>query len=119
MRCTMTILTIALCCWLPGKAAYADGATAQADAVAPATAAVATPTTAAVAAPATPPDTASSNLLSTGVTGTNHETPATVQHVAMTQAESHTSSVQDLSIFVVLSLGIMGLLWVRRHTSEL
>jgi len=107
----MTILTIALCCWLPGKAAYADGATAQVDAVAPATAAVATP--------GTPPDTASSNLLSTGVTGTNHETPATVKHVAMTQAESHTSSVQDLSIFVVLSLGIMGLLWVRRHTSEL
>lgn len=103
MRCTMTILTIALCCWLPGKVAYADGAAAQADAV----------------APATPPDTASSNMPESSAFSTNRETPATVQRVAMTQAESHTSSVQDLSIFVVLSLGIMGLLWVRRHTSEL
>jgi hypothetical protein len=37
----------------------------------------------------------------------------------LTRAESHTSSVQDLSIFGVISLGILGLLWVRRHTTEL
>ena len=29
------------------------------------------------------------------------------------------ASAQDLSLFGVLALGIIGLLWVRRHTSEL
>ena len=108
-------MTIALCFWIPGKAAYADGAAAQTDAVAP----IVAPVTAAVAAAATPPDTASSNMPGSRAFSTNSEAPVTVQRVAITEAESHTSSVQDLSIFVVLSLGIMGLLWVRRHTREL
>jgi hypothetical protein len=30
-----------------------------------------------------------------------------------------TASAQDLSIFAVISLGVIGLLWIRRHTSEL
>jgi hypothetical protein len=29
------------------------------------------------------------------------------------------ASPQDLSIFGVISLGIIGLFWIRRHTSEL
>jgi hypothetical protein len=30
-----------------------------------------------------------------------------------------TASAQDLSLFGVISLGIIGLFWIRRHTSEL
>ncbi len=35
------------------------------------------------------------------------------------KAESMNTSAQDLSIFGVISLGVIGLFWIRRHTSEL
>ena len=40
---------------------------------------------------------------------------------ARTAANSHAHgiSAQDLYLFGVISLGVIGLFWIRRHTSEL
>jgi hypothetical protein len=35
------------------------------------------------------------------------------------QSAATATSAADLSLFGILALGIIGLLWVRRHTSEL
>jgi hypothetical protein len=41
------------------------------------------------------------------------------QAVESAGLQNASASAQDLSLFGVLALGIIGLLWVRRHTSEL
>jgi hypothetical protein len=42
-----------------------------------------------------------------------------VANAAVQQPHAGTPSMQDLSLFGILGLGIIGLLWIRRHTSEL
>lgn len=42
-----------------------------------------------------------------------------VANATVQQPHAGTPSIQDLSLFGVLGLGIIGLLWIRRHTSEL
>lgn len=34
-------------------------------------------------------------------------------------AESSGASLLDLSLFGIIALGVLGLFWIRRHTSEL
>jgi len=96
VRFTTLLLTITLYCWTLGVPAYADEPTATASSM-----------------------TTSNNMPDAALISTDSDAPTSPQSLALTRAESHTSSVQDLSIFGVISLGIMGLLWVRRHTTEL
>ena len=92
MRLAVCITTLCLSCWIPGNLAYAD-------------AAAATPNS-------------EINLAGTSKDGTSQLATRT-KVIAVANVQPHTSSVQDLSIFGVISLGIMGLIWVRRHTTEL
>ena len=94
VRLAVCITTLCLSCWIPGNLAYADAA-------------------AAAAAP-------SSEINSAGSSNDGTFQLATrTKVIAVANVQPHTSSVQDLSIFGVISLGIMGLIWVRRHTTEL
>lgn len=43
----------------------------------------------------------------------------TVNYPDTKSESSSVTSAADLSLFGILTLGIIGLLWVRRHTSEL
>ncbi len=93
VRLAICIMTITLSCWIPGNWAYAD-------------------------ATAAPAESASAHAAETNHDGGFQISPGT-NTIAVANAQPHTSSVQDLSIFGVISLGIMGLIWVRRHTTEL
>jgi len=42
-----------------------------------------------------------------------------VVNASVQPTHASSPSIQDLSLFGVLGLGIIGLLWIRRHTSEL
>jgi len=92
VRLAVFIMTILLSCWVPGIQAYAGTTPAPAES---------TSTNSAV-------NPAEDFQISPGT-----------NTIAVANAQPHTSSVQDLSIFGVISLGIMGLIWVRRHTTEL
>jgi len=97
VRLAVCIMTLCLSCWIPGNLAYADAAAAPAESAATSMNSAANPAE------------------------TNQDTgfQISANTIAVANAEPHTSSVQDLSIFGVISLGIMGLVWVRRHTAEL
>ncbi|MCZ6457803.1 MAG: hypothetical protein O6766_00435 [Gammaproteobacteria bacterium] len=86
-------MTLCLSCWIPGNLAYADAGAA-----------------------ATAPNEISSAGMSSDGT---FQLASRTKVIAVSNVQPHTSSVQDLSIFGVISLGIMGLIWVRRHTTEL
>lgn len=43
----------------------------------------------------------------------------TVNYPDTSNGSINVTSAADLSLFGILALGIIGLLWVRRHTSEL
>ncbi len=94
VRMAVCIMTLLLSCWIPGNLAYADAA----------------------AAPAAP-----SSEINSAVTSNDggFALATRTKAIAVANVQPHTSSVQDLSIFGVISLGIMGLIWVRRHTTEL
>lgn len=94
MRLAVCTMTLCLSCWIPGNLAYADAAAA--------------------------PAASSSEINSAGSSNDSTFPLATrTKVIAVANVHPHTSSVQDLSIFGVISLGIMGLIWVRRHTTEL
>ena len=94
MRLAVCTMTLCLSCWIPGNLAYADAG----------------------AAPTAP----NSEISSAGMGSDGTFQLATrTKVIAVSNVQPHTSSVQDLSIFGVISLGIMGLIWVRRHTTEL
>ena len=73
-------------------------------------------------------------LFAAGAAAENAESIATAQqtaelvnNLAKNQSDAprvpvtagNTTSAQDLSLFGILALGIIGLLWIRRHTAEL
>ncbi|MGE0625342.1 MAG: hypothetical protein AB7I04_07515 [Pseudomonadales bacterium] len=41
------------------------------------------------------------------------------EEVAAEPADAPSASLLDLSLFGVITLGVIGLFWIRRHTSEL
>jgi hypothetical protein len=45
--------------------------------------------------------------------------PPSAQHHATEPDASPRTSLLDLSLFGVIALGVLGLFWIRRHTSEL
>ena len=96
MRFAKLLLTITMYGWTLGVSASADEPTATASSI-----------------------TTSNNMPDSTLVSIDNDAPTSLQGLALTRAESHTSSVQDLSIFGVISLGILGMLWVRRHTTEL
>ena len=48
-----------------------------------------------------------------------HEISVAGTPQASARSNSQPASAQDLAIFGVIALGVIGLLWIRRHTSEL
>ena len=63
----------------------------------------------------------SSNILSNKVASTTEQSAERTQDPASGSAvfNERSSKAQDFAVFGLIGLGIIGLLWIRRHTSEL
>ncbi|MCB1685537.1 MAG: hypothetical protein R3E82_01480 [Pseudomonadales bacterium] len=79
--------------------------------------------TAISAAEARSPDNLSNKVTSIPAQTTEHrherQSDATTRPQNATLKTGVTSKAQDLAVFALIGLGIIGLLWIRRHTSEL